>query len=43
MNANVWDASDAIEALLAGDGPVDPKLLSNADVDLGELAGSTAS
>lgn len=40
MNANVWDTSDAIEALLAADQPIDPASLADPDVDLAELAGS---
>jgi 3-phenylpropionate/trans-cinnamate dioxygenase ferredoxin reductase component len=40
MNANVWDAGDAIEALLAANGPVDLERLADCDVELAELAGS---
>jgi 3-phenylpropionate/trans-cinnamate dioxygenase ferredoxin reductase component len=43
MNANVWDASDAIEALLVAGTPVDPERLADPDVDLAELAGSERS
>lgn len=38
MNANVWDAGDAIEALLAGDRDVDKARLADTGVDLGSVA-----
>lgn len=38
MNANVWDAGEAIEALLAAGVPVDRRRLADPDVDLAELA-----
>jgi 3-phenylpropionate/trans-cinnamate dioxygenase ferredoxin reductase subunit len=38
MNVNIWDAGDAIEALLAADHPVDPARLADPEVDLAELA-----
>ncbi|MGH9047256.1 MAG: NAD(P)/FAD-dependent oxidoreductase, partial [Acidimicrobiales bacterium] len=37
MNANVWDAGDAIEALLRSDRPVASDRLADPDVDLCEL------
>ncbi|HVX23585.1 MAG TPA: FAD-dependent oxidoreductase [Acidimicrobiales bacterium] len=40
MNANVWDAGDAIEALLAAAHPVDPDRLADPEVDLDDLVGS---
>ncbi len=40
MNANVFDAGDAIEALLAAGRPVDLERLGDPDVDLAELAGT---
>ncbi len=39
MNANVWDAGDAIEALLQVDWPIDPALLADPEVDLAGLTG----
>ncbi len=38
MNANIWDAGDAIEELLRAGRPVDPGRLADPDVDLTELA-----
>lgn len=38
MNANVWDAGDALEALLAADRGVDATRLTDTGVDLGSLA-----
>jgi len=38
MNANIWDQTDAIEALLAARRPVDVAALADPDTDLGELA-----
>jgi 3-phenylpropionate/trans-cinnamate dioxygenase ferredoxin reductase subunit len=43
MNANVWDAGDAIEALLVAGTPVDPQRLADSDFDLADLAGSERS
>ncbi|MBO0692254.1 MAG: FAD-dependent oxidoreductase [Acidimicrobiaceae bacterium] len=40
MNANVWDAGDAIEALLAADRRLDPSRLTDPEADLNDLAGS---
>jgi 3-phenylpropionate/trans-cinnamate dioxygenase ferredoxin reductase component len=40
MNANVWDAGDAIESLLATGGVVDLQRLADREVDLAELEGS---
>ena len=40
MNANVWDAGDAIEALLRADRPIDRARLADPETDLAELAGS---
>ena len=40
MNANIWDAGDAIEALLRGDRPIDPARLADPEIDLAGLAGS---
>ena len=40
MNANVWDAADAIEALVRTDRPTDASRLADPDIDLAELAGS---
>ncbi|MGH9087455.1 MAG: NAD(P)/FAD-dependent oxidoreductase [Acidimicrobiales bacterium] len=37
MNANVWDAGDALEALLRSGRPVDSDRLADPDVDLSEL------
>jgi len=37
MNANVWDAGEAIEALLSAERPVDPSRLADLDIDLAEL------
>jgi 3-phenylpropionate/trans-cinnamate dioxygenase ferredoxin reductase subunit len=43
MNANIWDAGDAIEALLQTDRVVDPARLADPDLDLGDLwAGAEA-
>ena len=39
MNANIWDAGDAIEALLRGDRPIDPARLADPEIDLAGLAG----
>ncbi|HET9078135.1 MAG TPA: FAD-dependent oxidoreductase [Acidimicrobiales bacterium] len=39
MNANVWDAGDAIEALLAAGKQVDPEVLADPGVDLRDLSG----
>lgn len=39
MNGNIWDAGDAIEALLVAGRPVDPSRLMDPDVDLNEFAG----
>lgn len=36
MNANVWDAGEAIEALLVAGGPVDPQALADPAVELAE-------
>lgn len=41
MNANVWDAGDAIEALLQADRPVAPARLADPEVDLADLAASS--
>src|SRR5579875_2086896 len=41
MNANVWDAGEAIEALLQAERPVDPARLADPDIDLAELTGSS--
>jgi 3-phenylpropionate/trans-cinnamate dioxygenase ferredoxin reductase subunit len=43
MNANVWDAGDAIEALLRVDRPIDPALLADPQVDLSRLSEPLAS
>jgi hypothetical protein len=40
MNANVWDAGDAIERLLQTDRPIDPARLADPDAELFGLAGS---
>jgi hypothetical protein len=40
MNANIWDQTDAIEALLAARRPVDVAALADSGTDLGELAGT---
>ena len=42
MNANVWDAGDAIEAILRADRPVDPARLGDPEIDLTGLAGPPA-
>jgi len=42
MNANIWDAGDAIEALLQDDRPIDPALLADPEVDLTRLTGPLA-
>ena len=42
MNANVWDAGDAIEALLRADRLVDPARLGDPEIDLTGLAGPPA-
>jgi 3-phenylpropionate/trans-cinnamate dioxygenase ferredoxin reductase subunit len=39
MNVNVWDAGDAIQALVRGGRPVDPARLGDPGVPLEELAG----
>lgn len=39
MNANVWDAGDAIEALLGAGKQVDPEVLADPGVDLRDLSG----
>jgi 3-phenylpropionate/trans-cinnamate dioxygenase ferredoxin reductase component len=38
MNGNIWDAGDAIEALLVAGHTVDPARLTDSDVDLHEFA-----
>ncbi len=38
MNANVWDAGDALQALVAARSPVDAEDLANPSVDLAQLA-----
>jgi hypothetical protein len=38
MNANVWDLSDGIEALLAARRPVDLEAVADPDTDLASLA-----
>jgi NADPH-dependent 2,4-dienoyl-CoA reductase/sulfur reductase-like enzyme len=38
MNANVWDAGDALQALVAARVPVNAEDLANPSVDLAELA-----
>jgi 3-phenylpropionate/trans-cinnamate dioxygenase ferredoxin reductase subunit len=40
MNANVWDVGDDLEALLRAGQPVDPRDLSDPDVELSSLAKS---
>jgi 3-phenylpropionate/trans-cinnamate dioxygenase ferredoxin reductase subunit len=40
MNVNVWDAGEALEALVASPSPVDPQRLADPDSDLAELATS---
>jgi 3-phenylpropionate/trans-cinnamate dioxygenase ferredoxin reductase subunit len=40
MNANIWDAGDAIEALISARQPVDPAALADPSVDLAGLAPS---
>jgi 3-phenylpropionate/trans-cinnamate dioxygenase ferredoxin reductase subunit len=40
MNANVWDAGDAIERLLQTDRPIDPARLADPDAELSGLTGS---
>jgi len=40
MNANIWDAGDAIDALLQAGHPVAPASLTDPDIDLAELAAS---
>ncbi len=40
MNANVWDQSDAIDALVRTRPPVEPARLADPTVDLASLAGS---
>jgi 3-phenylpropionate/trans-cinnamate dioxygenase ferredoxin reductase subunit len=42
MNANVWDAGDAIEALLRSDRPIDRARLADPEIDLAGLAGPPA-
>lgn len=37
MNANVWDQSDNIEALVRSDQPIEPDRLADTDVDLASL------
>jgi len=39
MNANVWDAGDAIETLLQTDRPIDPARLADPDAELAGLTG----
>ena len=39
MNANVWDAGDAIEAVLRANRPIDTSRLADPGVDLAGLAG----
>ncbi len=38
MNVNIWDAGDAIEALLDKGGIVDPERLADPEVDLAEVS-----
>ncbi len=42
MNANVWDAGDAIEALLRSERPLDRARLADPEIDLAGLAGPPA-
>jgi 3-phenylpropionate/trans-cinnamate dioxygenase ferredoxin reductase component len=39
MNANIWDASDMIQALVRGGRTADPGQLADPGVPLDELAG----
>ena len=39
MNVNIWDASDAIQALVRGGGTVDPDRLADPAVPLDQMAG----
>jgi 3-phenylpropionate/trans-cinnamate dioxygenase ferredoxin reductase subunit len=39
MNANVWDAGDAIETILQTDRPIDPARLADPDAELAGLTG----
>jgi hypothetical protein len=39
MNANVWDAGDAIEGLLQTDRPIEPARLADPDAELSGLTG----
>jgi 3-phenylpropionate/trans-cinnamate dioxygenase ferredoxin reductase component len=37
MNANIWDQGDALDALVVGQGPVDPGPPADTAVDLADL------
>jgi 3-phenylpropionate/trans-cinnamate dioxygenase ferredoxin reductase subunit len=39
MNVNIWDAGDAIQALVRSGRPVDPARLADPGVPLDQLAG----
>jgi hypothetical protein len=39
MNVNIWDVSDAIQALVNDGRPVDTARLADADAPLEEVAG----
>jgi 3-phenylpropionate/trans-cinnamate dioxygenase ferredoxin reductase subunit len=39
MNANVWDAVQAIQSLIRGGRPVDPERLANPDIPLDQVTG----
>ena len=39
MNANVWDAVQAIQSLIRGGHPVDPERLANPDIPLDQVTG----
>jgi len=39
MNANVWDVTESIQALIRGGRPVDPERLADPDIPLGQVTG----
>jgi 3-phenylpropionate/trans-cinnamate dioxygenase ferredoxin reductase component len=42
MNANVWDVTEPIQALIRGGWPVDPERLANPSIPLDQVAGEPA-
>ena len=42
MNANVWDVTESIQALIRGGWPVDPARLADPDLPLDQVTGDRA-